>query len=112
MYIFSFDVIDGESIWKRRSLVKGNTFNISFRKRISIYFFQECNSTFIPLNSKVFNKSLPIESSDGRFSVKIGNLEWMLKHEHEVPENIIVRMEEHEEKGETVVLVCVDGKSN
>ena len=43
--------------------------------------------------------------------MKIGNIEWMLKHEHEVPREISIRMEEHEEKGETVVLVCIDGKS-
>ena len=42
--------------------------------------------------------------------MKIGNREWMLKHEHEVSEEINLRMVEHEEKGETVVLVCIDGK--
>ena len=57
-------------------------------------------------------RSLVQESSDARYSVKIGNREWMLKHEHEVPEDIIIRMEEHEERGETVVLVCIDGRSN
>ena len=34
----------------------------------------------------------------------------MLKHEHEVSEEINIRMEEHEEKGETVVLVSIDGR--
>ncbi|CAB4007364.1 Copper-transporting ATPase 2, partial [Paramuricea clavata] len=53
-------------------------------------------------------RSLIKESSDGRYSVKIGNREWMLKHEHEVSEEINIRMQEHEEKGETVVLVCID----
>lgn len=42
--------------------------------------------------------------------MKIGNREWMLKHKHEVSEEINIRMEEHEEKGETVVLVSIDGR--
>lgn len=51
-----------------------------------------------------------LDSSDDKYSVKIGNREWMLKHEHEVSEEINIRMEEHEEKGETVVLVSIDGR--
>lgn len=50
-----------------------------------------------------------LESPDGKYSVKIGNREWMLKHELHVSDEINNDMEQHEEKGETVVLVCIRG---
>lgn len=49
------------------------------------------------------------ESVDGKHSVKIGNREWIMKDGIEISERINVQMEEHEEEGETVVLVCING---
>ncbi|XP_033114023.1 copper-transporting ATPase 1-like [Anneissia japonica] len=45
----------------------------------------------------------------GEFSVIIGNREWMQRHCYEIPFEADEEMREHEEKGQTAVLVAVNG---
>lgn len=70
--------------------------------------------TFGDTNSTKSKKAKPVycfaESVDGKHSVKIGNREWIMKDGIEISERINVQMEEHEEEGETVVLVCINGR--
>ncbi|XP_046854383.1 copper-transporting ATPase 1-like isoform X2 [Xenia sp. Carnegie-2017] len=48
------------------------------------------------------------EPSSDKYSVKIGNREWMSKHSFQITDEIDQQMMQREEKGETVVLVGVD----
>lgn len=53
---------------------------------------------------------LPAESSS--YSVLIGNREWMRRNGHHIQADVDAAMSSHETKGQTAILVAIDGEEH